>query len=174
MALFEIKSRFTGSVLFSLETENFKLCVEAAVKARANLARANLAGANLADANLARADLADANLARAYLADANLAGANLARADLAGADLAGAKLQDGIIINHPPIFVGNLTWPVLIFERHMRIGCQFHTHQSWSDFDDEEWIRMGGKEALTFKRAYRDALLALCAVQAAKSTQPKE
>ena len=53
----------------------------------------------------------------------------------------------------------------------MRIGCQFHTHQAWADFDDEEWIRMGGKEALTFKRAYRDALLALCAVQVAKETK---
>ena len=154
MALFEIKSRFTGSVLFSLETENFKLCVEAAVKARANLARANLAGA--------------------YLAGANLARAYLAGADLAGADLARAKLQDGIIINHPPIFVGNLTWPVLIFERHMRIGCQFHTHQEWADFSDEDWIGMGGKPALVLKREFRDALLAMCAVQAAKSTQPKE
>ena len=145
MALFEIKSRFTGSVLFSLETENFKLCVEAAVKARADLTRANLARANLAGA-----DLTGANLARAYLA--------------------GAKLHDGIVISHAPIFVGNLTWPVLIFERHMRIGCQLHTHQEWADFTDDDWICMGGKEALILKRECRDALLALCAVQAAKKT----
>ena len=169
MALFEIKSRFTGSVLFSLETENFKLCVEAAVKADANLTGADLAGAYLTDANLTGAYLTGANLT-----DANLTGAYLARADLARADLARAKLQDGIIINHPPIFVGNLTWPVLIFERHMRIGCQFHTHQEWADFTDEDWVRMGGKEALILKRECRDALLALCAVQAAKPTQPKE
>ena len=66
MSLFEIKSRFTGSVLFSLETDSLKLCVEAAVKARANLAGANLADANLAGANLADANLAGANLEGAY------------------------------------------------------------------------------------------------------------
>ena len=41
----EIKSRFSGAVLFAAETESMRLAVELAVKARANLARANLAGA---------------------------------------------------------------------------------------------------------------------------------
>jgi hypothetical protein len=104
---FEIKSRFSSAVLFSLETGSLKICVEAAVKSRADLAYANLAsaylayanlagadlaGANLAGANLARADLAGANLAYANLARADLAYANLAGADLAGANLAGADL----------------------------------------------------------------------------------
>jgi hypothetical protein len=66
--------------------------LEAACKAGANLAGANLAGADLARANLAGADLARANLAWADLDGANLAGADLARANLAGADLAGAYL----------------------------------------------------------------------------------
>ena len=43
---FEIKHRFSGAVLFSLECGSLKLCLEAAVKSRANLARANLADAN--------------------------------------------------------------------------------------------------------------------------------
>ena len=60
---FEIKHRFTGAVLFSLECERFKICIEAAVKAGANLAGADLARANLAGANLAGADLAGAYLA---------------------------------------------------------------------------------------------------------------
>ncbi len=47
MKLFEIKHRFTGSVLFSIETDSIKLCVEAAVKAGANLGGANLDGASL-------------------------------------------------------------------------------------------------------------------------------
>ena len=58
--LFEIKSRFTGAVLFSLETSSFKLCVEAAVKSRADLYGANLSGANLSGANLSGADLSRA------------------------------------------------------------------------------------------------------------------
>ena len=76
--------------------------LEAACKARANLARAYLAGAylaraNLAGANLDGANLDGANLAGAYLAGANLAGANLDGANLAmayldGANLAGAYL----------------------------------------------------------------------------------
>ena len=89
--LFEIKSRFTGAVLFSLETSSFKLCVEAAVKSRAdlygaNLSRANLYGANLSGADLPRADLSGADLSRADLSRADLSGA-----DLSGADLSGAK-----------------------------------------------------------------------------------
>ena len=90
--IYEIKHRFSGAVLFSLECKSLKICVEAAVKASANLAGANLEDANLAGANLARAYLTGANLARAYLTGAYLTGANLARAYLAGADLAGANL----------------------------------------------------------------------------------
>ena len=47
MALFEIKHRFTGEVLFKLETESLRLCVDAAVKGGANLGGANLVGAYL-------------------------------------------------------------------------------------------------------------------------------
>ena len=50
--LFKIKHRFNSSVLFSLETESLKLCVEAAVKGGANLGGAYLDGANLGGANL--------------------------------------------------------------------------------------------------------------------------
>jgi hypothetical protein len=53
--LFEIKSRWNASVLFSIETTSIRLAVEAAVKSGANLAEANLAGADLTRANLAGA-----------------------------------------------------------------------------------------------------------------------
>lgn len=46
--LFQIKHSITGAVLFQLECGSLKLCVEAAVTARANLADAYLARANLA------------------------------------------------------------------------------------------------------------------------------
>jgi len=52
----EIKHRITGRVLFSLETESLKLCVEAAVKSKADLMGADLMGADLMGA-----DLRDAN-----------------------------------------------------------------------------------------------------------------
>ena len=55
----EIKSRLNGKLLFAHEAENntLKITLEAAVKARANLARASLDGANLAGAYLAGAYL---------------------------------------------------------------------------------------------------------------------
>src|SRR5574343_664566 len=84
--LFEIKSRFTGAVLFSLETSSFKLCVEAAVKSRASLSGADLSGADLSGANLYRADLSGASLS-----GAGLSGANLYRAK--NADLVIAQTQ---------------------------------------------------------------------------------
>ena len=169
--LFEIKSRWSGRVLFSLECGSLTLCVEAAVKARANLAGAyladaNLAGANLAGANLAGANLAGANLAGAYLADANLAGANLA-----GANLAGAKWRDGITITRAPIQVGNLEngWPVSILDAHMEIGCELHTFTEWRAFTDKEILKMNSKSALVFWRRYGPALLALCATREAEA-----
>jgi hypothetical protein len=94
LPLFKIKCRFSGVVRFEGRFGSMRLCVEAAVSARANLARADLAGADLTDANLARADLAGADLTDANLARANLAGANLTDANLARANLAGANLTD--------------------------------------------------------------------------------
>ena len=90
----QITALFSGSVLFEHEAENntVYLTLVAAVKARANLANANLGGAYLARANLGGANLARANLDGANLANASLAGANLANAYLANAYLGGANL----------------------------------------------------------------------------------
>jgi len=101
--LFEIKRRFSGEVVFKLETESFRLCVEAAIKSEADLSRAylydadlsgaDLSGANLSGADLSRAYLYDADLSGAYLYDADLSGACLSDADLSGAYLSGACLS---------------------------------------------------------------------------------
>ena len=90
---FEIKCRFDGSVIFALETDSMRLCVEAAVKSRANLSRADLSCANLSGANLSCADLSGANLSGANLSCANLSRANLSCADLSCANLSGANLS---------------------------------------------------------------------------------
>jgi len=95
---FEIKHRLTGSVLFSIETDSWKLAVEAAVRSRANLSEANLSlanlsGANLLRANLSLANLSLANLSLANLSEADLSGANLLRANLSEADLSLANLS---------------------------------------------------------------------------------
>ena len=104
--LFEIKSRFYGNVIFSLETQSFKLCVEAAVKSGANLSRADLSSANLSRANLSRANLSEANLSEADLSRANLSGANLSRANLSEADLSEAQNMVKLM----GVEVGNYYW----------------------------------------------------------------
>ncbi len=79
---FEIKNRFNASIIFSLECKSLKICVEAAIKNRADLH-----GANLHEADLHEADLHGADLHGANLHGANLHGADLHEADLHGANL---------------------------------------------------------------------------------------
>ena len=92
---FEIKNKWTGSILFEYEKEDntLKKTVEEAVRVGANLEGANLEGANLEGANLGGADLEGANLRGANLVGAHLVGANLEGANLGGADLGGANLE---------------------------------------------------------------------------------
>jgi hypothetical protein len=89
----EIKNRWSGSVLFSVETSSWRLALEAAVKAKTDLKGADLEGAYLEGADLEGADLKGAYLKGADLKGADLKGADLKGADLEGADLEGADLE---------------------------------------------------------------------------------
>ena len=102
---FEIKNRWTGSILFEYEKEDntLKKTVEEAVREGANLEGANLGGANLVGAylrgaNLEEANLKGANLGGAYLEGANLVGAYLEGANLKGANLVGAYLRGANLV----------------------------------------------------------------------------
>jgi len=148
---FEIKNRFTGDAIFTTELEahyesephsiQLGAAVKLAVKARANLADANLAGANLAGTNLAGTNLAD-----------------------------GVKIRDDIVVKQAPICISGLTWFVTIWDQHMQIGCEFHSHDQWRAFDTEAWMRMGGKAAIRLRDAHLGTLMALCDAHAAKVT----
>ena len=96
---FEIKNKWTGSILFEYEKEDntLKKTVEEAVRVGAYLEGANLAGANLAGADLEGADLGGADLEGADLEGAYLRGAYLRGAYLEGANLAGANLKGAYI-----------------------------------------------------------------------------
>ena len=95
----EIKSWFSGDVLFEYESDNatMKKAVEAAIDGNANLSGADLRDANLRDANLSGADLRDANLRDADLSGADLRDANLRDANLRDANLRDANLRDAAI-----------------------------------------------------------------------------
>jgi uncharacterized protein YjbI with pentapeptide repeats len=97
----KIKHQITGDVIFAAEIEPEEdtspnimlgLAVKAAVKARTDLAEANLEGVNLEDVNLE-----GANLKGAYLAGANFEGAYLAGVKLAGSDLEGANFESAYL-----------------------------------------------------------------------------
>jgi len=90
---YEIKHRFSGAVLFSLETASLKLCIEAAVKSKISLDYARLDYACLVGACLDGASLDGARLDGASLDYACLDGACLDYASLVGARLDGACLD---------------------------------------------------------------------------------
>ena len=99
---FDIKNRFSGSIITSVEIdcddadgEGYKLglSVKSALSSGANLSWADLSGADLSGANLSRASLSRANLSGADLSGADLSGANLSGANLSGANLSGADLS---------------------------------------------------------------------------------
>lgn len=139
----EIKNRYTGGVIY--------------IHQGGSLSHANLRGADLR-----RADLTAANLTAANLTDANLFGANLFDANLTDANLFGQKIEK------TPIQINNLTWPIIITEHHMKIGCQVHTHQEWEDFTGDELAAMDN-DAFEFAEKWRSILLMMCHEHAKES-----
>ena len=90
---FEIKHRYSGELLFSIETETMKMAVEAAIKQKADLRYADFSCANLSYADLRYADFSSANLSYADLRSADLRSANLSCANLRSANLSSANLS---------------------------------------------------------------------------------
>jgi Pentapeptide repeats (8 copies) len=121
---FEIISWLDGGVLFSLETESLRICVEAAVKSGASLYGANLNGASLNGASLNGASLNGASLDRASLFGASLYGAN------------GLK--------YFPIQIGgHKDWLCTTQNGDLQIGCYVKTFEEWME---EGFAEKLGKE----------------------------
>ena len=120
---FEIKHRYSGELLFSIETETMKMAVEAAIKQKADL--------NYADLNYA--DLRYANLRSANLRCADLRYADLSSADLNYADLNYADLLIFQYQRHQAICAGE----------RLTIGCHDKPLAEWA-CDYEEIGREAG------------------------------
>ncbi len=180
----------TGAYLVGADLTGAKLAdanlagadLAGAYLAGANLVGADLTGAKLADAYLAGAylagaDLVGAYLAGAYLAGANLAGANLVGADLTGADLAdakygkGLKLAGGAVATKAPLQIHGLTWPVVVSDRHIQIGCEVHETEIWHKFSDREIAAMDGTAAFRFWKRWKDVVLAAADAHQSKIEQ---
>lgn len=127
----------------------------------ANLTRANLQEADLTYANLEGANLKVANLEEADLTCANLTNANLTRANLTRADLTGVNWGDPSITSvMPPLQVFGLQYPILILDRHAKIGCKMRLITEWVAMTAEEAEEKFGARDLW---ECRDALLAFIA-----------
>ena len=148
---FEIKNRWNSEIIFSLETESLKVCLETAIKSETNLYEADLRGANLRETNLRGANLRGANL---Y-------GADLYEANLRGADLYGADIDGEVLAKNPIQIPCGLQYVALITDSYMRLGCKRYTHAEWVAFDDEQITAMDG-DALVFWKQWREPLLAMC------------
>ena len=92
---FEIINRWSGEVLFSLETESFKLCVITAIKSGVDLTGADLTGANLTRANLTGANLTGVDLFRAKNSEIILARTSIVPEE--GAFVGYKKLANGVV-----------------------------------------------------------------------------
>ena len=132
---FEIKHRITGSVLFELECGSLKICVQKAVDS----------GAYISGAYLMGADLRGADLRGAYLRGAYLSGAD----------------DKKIKIEKTPLQVLGLHWDIIIFDSHMKIGCEFHSILDWAEYDDNRISKMGSY-ALEFWEKSKSFLMDFC------------
>jgi uncharacterized protein YjbI with pentapeptide repeats len=134
--IFEIKHRWNGSVLFSIETESWKLAVEAAIKSKANLSWADLSKADLSKANLSKANLSWANLSWANLSKANLSWADLSKADLSKANLSKANLSWANLswanLSKADLSKANLSWANLS-EANLSEADLSWADLSWAD-----------------------------------------
>jgi hypothetical protein len=142
---FEIKQRCSGDVIFSIEADNWRLAIAAAIGAKANLRSADLSYANLSYADLRSADLSSANLSYADLSSANLSYTNLRYTDLSYADLSSANLSSADLsyanlsyavgIDKFPISVsGHMHTLCTMQDGRLSIGCHVHTFAEWKKY----------------------------------------
>ena len=111
------------------------------------------------------ADLRSANLASVDLSGSDLAGADLTEANLSGANLSGAKVADKagnvIVVSSAPLILYGLDYLVMVWDEHLKIGCEMHKIADWKEFSDRRIAEMDGLSATKFWRRHKAALLAL-------------
>ncbi len=120
--MIEIRCRFTGTVLFSVNANT--------------LSGANLSGADLSGANLSGANLSGADLSGADLSGANLSGANL---------LCTGNMKEIKTLQLDIYKIGYT-------KTDLQIGCQRHTIKKWLSFTDKEIKEMHSEALTFWKK----------------------
>lgn len=132
---------------------------------RANLYRANLSGAdlryaNFSHANLSGADLSYANVHRANLRHANFSNANLSCANLMGAGFINADMREVDLSCVDLRIYQSSLWTCYIQSDSIRIGCQYHTTDTWFSFTDDQISKMH-PNALTWWKKNKPIIYAI-------------
>jgi uncharacterized protein YjbI with pentapeptide repeats len=89
----KILHKITGQVLFEHKTKSMKVCIGAAIKAKANLSYSNLRGSDLHDSDLSYSNLHGSNLHGSNLSYSNLSGSDLSYSNLSYSNLHGSDLS---------------------------------------------------------------------------------
>ena len=88
-------------------------------------------------------------------------GANLRGAYLEGAYMEGATYGIDVAVSKTPIQILGLTWPIYVFDTHLKIGCELHTIAEWFKFKNSHISKMDSK-ALEWWKRNREWLQLLC------------
>lgn len=154
----QIKS-IGGELLFDCDAPDTRHALQQAVAVSTDLRGADLSWIDMRGVDLSGVDLSYADLRGVDLSGVDLSGVDLRGVDLHGANLCGANLRDAKNI---PLIITGLEWPAIIDGiGNMRIGCQRHSIEEWSGFDDQI-IQMMGSSALEFWNQHKVMLLAIC------------
>ena len=116
--------------------------------------KANLSGADLSGADLSDAVLSGADLSGADLSGANLSGADLSSANLSGADLSYTKSTVPLLSSTFGMYA------VTLVGENLRIECQQHSVQEWSQMSDGQINKMD-RHALSWWKKFKGPVLGL-------------
>ena len=72
-------------------------------------------------------------------------------------DADGAKIKIKLV----PLQILGLHWDILIFDKHMKIGCEFHLIKEWDNFNDGQ-INIMNSHALEFWKKSKDFIMFFC------------
>ena len=58
--------------------------------------------------------------------------------------------------------ISNRYYNITITPLHIKIGCQYHAHEAWWNFTDEQIEKMDGYDAINFWRIWKEPLKQIC------------
>jgi len=60
-----------------------------------------------------------------------------------------------------PVQVSGLRYSIAITDRHLKIGCEFHTFKEWENFTDKEILSMEGEQSLEWWKSHKTYIMGI-------------